>query len=78
MNIVLGVILILWGILILYSSIFKMKRKEDYEDDAKFGSSGYIEWESLFKLFNKIPYSLAKSFVLIIGTSFVIFGAWVI
>ncbi|MGM0842830.1 MAG: hypothetical protein ACQEWE_19005 [Bacillota bacterium] len=78
MNMVLGVILTLWGVLILYSSIFKMKRKKDYEDDTKFGSSGYIEWESLFKWFNKMPFSLAKSLVLIIGTSFVILGAWVI
>ena len=78
MNMVLGAILILWGVFILYSSIFKMKRKEDYEDDARLGSSGFIEWESLFKLINKIPYSLAKSFVVIIGTSFVILGAWVI
>lgn len=74
----MGAILILWGVLILNSSIFKMKRKEDYEDDARFGSSGFIEWESLFKLFNKIPYRLAKGFALIIGTSYVILGAWVI
>lgn len=78
MNILLGLMFILWGVLILYSSLWRMKSKEDYKDHTTFNSSGYIEWESLFKLVNMMPYRLAKSFVLVIGTSFVVLGAWMI
>ncbi|TGB03428.1 hypothetical protein [Halobacillus salinus] len=78
MDIFIGGILILWGIVLLFSSIFNMKRKEDVKDDGKLGSSGFIEWESLLKLFNKLPYPLAKILVVMIGTSFVALGAWVI
>ncbi|WP_206932078.1 hypothetical protein [Halobacillus kuroshimensis] len=55
-----------------------MERRKDYVDDGRLGSSGYLEWESLMKLLNKLPYRLAKSVVIIIGSGFILLGAWVI
>ncbi|WP_390216128.1 hypothetical protein [Halobacillus campisalis] len=78
MNIVLGVLLTLWGSLILYSSLFRKNRSDNYKDNSKIGASGYIEWEFLFKLFNKLPYGMAKSLVVMIGASFIAAGAWIV
>ncbi|MCF6137750.1 hypothetical protein [Pseudalkalibacillus berkeleyi] len=77
MNIVIGGLLILWGCLVLYSSIFRMN-KEAFENDAPIGATGYIEWEFLFKHFNKFPYNLIKTIVILIGTSIIALGTWVI
>lgn len=77
MVLILGAVLILWGVFILYASIFKMKEQKDYVDDTRLGSSGYMEWESLMKLLNKLPYPLAKSVVMTIGSGFILLGAWV-
>ncbi|MYL39162.1 hypothetical protein [Halobacillus litoralis] len=46
-------------------------------DDGRVGSSGYLEWESLMKLLNKLPYPLAKTVVMTIGSGFILLGAWV-
>ncbi|WP_027953786.1 MULTISPECIES: hypothetical protein [Halobacillus] len=78
MDLILGAVLILWGVFILYASIFKMKGQMDYVDDTRLGSSGYLEWESVVKLLNKLPYPLAKSVVMTIGSGFILLGAWVI
>ena len=70
MAIVIGLMLILWGTFILFSSLFRMKRK-DYKD---LGISGFIEWDLLFKLLGKFPPIVYKSFVLLIGIAFIVLG----
>lgn len=69
----IGVLLILWGILILYSSLFKMKQ-EDYKDEGVIGVSGYIELEFLFSLLSRLPSGVIKGFTLLIGISFIALG----
>ncbi len=71
---VFGAILILWGVLILNSSVFKMKRKEDYEDDARFVQALYRVKVFLNCL---IKSRIAQRFSLIIYFIRYI-GAWVI
>ncbi|WP_394173306.1 hypothetical protein [Guptibacillus hwajinpoensis] len=78
MKLIIGGLLILWGLIILYFSLFKMKQEEDYRDRSSVGISGFLEWELLMKVINKVPYGFAKSFVLIIGASFIVTGAFVI
>ncbi|HHW39232.1 MAG TPA: hypothetical protein GXX18_18760 [Bacillales bacterium] len=68
-----GAFLILWGISILYSSLFKMK-KEDYKDKGVFGVSGYIELEFLFSLLHKLPLGVIKGLIVLIGISFIGLG----
>ncbi|WP_416150272.1 hypothetical protein ACM26V_04605 [Salipaludibacillus sp. HK11] len=48
MNIVIGALLIFWGVMVLYSSLLRMK-KDDYKDKGVIGVIGYIELEFLFK-----------------------------
>lgn len=73
MAIFIGVLLILWGILVLYSSLFKMKQM-DYKDKGVIGVSGYIEFEFLFRLLSRLPSGVIKGFTLLIGIAFVVFG----
>lgn len=69
-----GIVLMLWGIIIVYSALFKMKTT-DYKDDSRVGASGFIELEIISKSFNKIPAGLAKGIVTVIGFAFVVGGA---
>lgn len=78
MKLILGGLLIIWGALVLYASLFKMNRTEDYKDKATVGANGYIEWDLLFKVVNRLPIGLAKSFILILGVSFIVLGALII
>ncbi|GAA0321230.1 hypothetical protein GCM10008967_09710 [Bacillus carboniphilus] len=73
MNIFLGVLLIVWGSMVLYSSLFNLKNKE-YKDKGVLGVSGYIELEFLLKLLNKLPLALVKAVIVIIGLTFIITG----
>ena len=74
MALLIGIILILWGAFILFSSLFRMKSK-DYKD---LGISGFIEWDLLFKLFSKFPPRVYKSFVILIGVAFIVLGIFII
>jgi len=76
-NIAIGALLILWGVMVLYSSLFKMK-KEDYKDKGVSGVSGYIELEFLFKFLNRLPLGVVKSFIILIGVSFITSGIVII
>jgi len=76
-NIAIGALLILWGVMVLYSSLFKMK-KEDYKDKGVFGVSGFIELEFLFKFLNRLPLGVVKGFVILIGVSFITSGIVII
>lgn len=69
----IGGLLILWGILVLYSSLFKMKQ-EDYVNKGAIGVSGFIEFEFLFRLLSRLPSGVIKGFTLLIGMAFVAFG----
>ncbi|WLV24207.1 hypothetical protein QR721_11255 [Aciduricibacillus chroicocephali] len=69
----LGIALILWGIFILFSVLFKMKNP-DYKDDGTIGTSGFIELELVSKTFNRLPAGLAKGIVIVTGISFVVLG----
>ncbi|MCE7792170.1 hypothetical protein K8O68_06995 [Salipaludibacillus sp. CUR1] len=77
MNIAIGALLILWGVIVLYSSLFRMK-KEDYKDKGVIGVSGYIELEFLFKFLNRLPLGMVKGFIILIGVSFITFGIVII
>jgi len=76
-NIAIGALLILWGVMVLYSSLFKMK-KEDYKDKSVIGVSGYIELEFLFKFLNRLPLGVVKSFIILVGVSFITSGIVII
>lgn len=72
-----GGLFILWGILILYSALFR--KRVDYKDDDRIGASGFIEFELLSKfLFNRIPLCVAKSIIALIGISFMALGTIII
>ena len=73
----IGLLFILWGILVLYSSFFKMKKGE-YRDKDPIGVSGYVEFEFLFKLLSRLPYGVVKGFTLFIGVLFVTLGTFII
>lgn len=73
----IGVLFIFWGILVLYSSLFKMK-KGDYKDKGAIGVSGYVEFEFLFRLLSRLPSGVIKGFTLLIGFAFVTFGTVII
>ncbi|WP_078380725.1 hypothetical protein [Sutcliffiella halmapala] len=73
MSIFIGVLLIFWGSLVLYSSLFKMKQS-NYKDNGVIGVSGYIEFEFLLKLLSRLPSGVIKAFTLFIGITFVTFG----
>lgn len=69
----IGGLFIFWGVLVLYSLLFKMK-KRDYKDKGTIGVSGYIEFEFLFRLLSRLPSGVIKGFTLLIGIAFVAFG----
>ncbi len=75
--IIFGGLLIIWGALVLYASLFKIKKK-DLKGNAPLGSSGYIEWEFLFRILNRLPYGVMKLVVISIGASFIVIGSWMI
>ncbi|MFE3892916.1 hypothetical protein ACFX4Y_25045 [Priestia sp. YIM B13446] len=64
---------LVWGIIIFYSSLFKMK-KNDYKSESPIGVSGYIELEVLIKLWNRFPMRIAKTLTILTGCSFITFG----
>jgi hypothetical protein len=76
-NIAIGALLILWGVMVLYSSLFRMI-KEDYKDKGVIGVSGYIELEFLFKFLKRLPLGIVKGFIILIGVSFITFGIIII
>ncbi|UOQ93115.1 hypothetical protein MUO14_22435 [Halobacillus shinanisalinarum] len=77
MTVFIGALLILWGVFILYSSSLRMK-KEEFKDKGVIGASGYIEMEFLFRLLSRVPYGVIKGFVLLIGTSFITLGTYIL
>lgn len=72
-----GILCIIWGIFILFNSIFKLK-KEDYKEkyDVTGGdwSIGSLLLEILFFIMRFLPWWFVKSFVIIIGIAFVYLG----
>ncbi|MFP7486245.1 hypothetical protein SFC65_18965 [Priestia filamentosa] len=75
LKVVLCGLLILWGAFISYSAIFRMKKK-DFSDDSRLGSSGYLEWEILSKLSNKLPHNIIKGTIIMMGATFMVLGSW--
>jgi len=73
----IGILAITWGIFILYSSLFKMEKK-DYKNQSPIGVSGYFEFEFLFRLLSKSPWRIIKSLTILIGLSFVTVGTTII
>ncbi|MBK0295441.1 hypothetical protein JGU65_27505 [Bacillus sp. T_4] len=73
MKLILGIILILWGTIIVYSSFFRFNKK-NYKNNVPIGTSGYIEMEFLFKIFNKLPWAIVRFFIVFIGIAFVTIG----
>jgi uncharacterized membrane protein HdeD (DUF308 family) len=73
----IGLLLILWGVFILYSAFFRMT-KEDYKDKGVLGVSGYIEFEVLFRLLSKLPTGLIKVIVILIGFALIVLGIVII
>jgi uncharacterized membrane protein len=69
----LGLILILWGIFILFSSLFRMK-EGDYKDKSLLGVSGLIEFELLLRLLTRYSSSVIKVFVILFGISCIVLG----
>ena len=69
----IGILAITWGIFVLFSSLFKMKKK-DYKSQIPIGVSGYFEFEFLFRLLSKSPWRLIKGLTILIGLSFVTVG----
>ncbi|MFD2626797.1 hypothetical protein [Salibacterium salarium] len=48
----IGLLLVLWGVILLYVSLYKGKTTTE-KDEGIVGVSGFIEWEFLFKLLHK-------------------------
>jgi uncharacterized membrane protein HdeD (DUF308 family) len=69
----IGILAIIWGTFILYSSLFRMK-KRDYKNQSPIGVSGYFEFEFLFRLLSKSPWRLIKGLTILIGLSLVTVG----
>ncbi|MDQ0483951.1 hypothetical protein QO000_002935 [Alkalihalobacillus hemicentroti] len=59
MKLIIGGLLILWGLIILYFSLFKMKQ-EDYRDRSSVGISGFLAWELLMKVINRFHMVLQR------------------
>ncbi|UOQ45491.1 hypothetical protein MUN89_05970 [Halobacillus salinarum] len=78
MELLIGGLFIVWGAMIVYAALFRLKKKDDYKDDIPFGARGDMEWELLCKVFNSFPYGLIKSVVILMGISFIIIGVTVI
>ncbi|MDY0406943.1 hypothetical protein P5G51_017775 [Virgibacillus sp. 179-BFC.A HS] len=77
MSIFLGCLFIIWGVIIIFSSLIKLREK-DYKDKGPLGGSGFIEWEFLFRILNGVPYWIVKGIVLFIGLLFIVFGVYII
>lgn len=72
-TLLLGVIIILWGLFVLYFSIFKLKRG-NYKEKSPVGESAFIEMEFVFRLISRLPWGLIKGFVVVVGISLVACG----
>ena len=77
MTVFIGGLLFLWGGLIIYSALFKMK-KTDYKDDSRIGASGLIELEFLSKLLNKLPLGVVRGIIISVGLSFATLGVFIL
>jgi len=78
MNLFFSVLCILWGSLVLFNSIYKLKR-ENFKEKFNFGGAGDGSVESsffeiLFSLVTFFPWWVVKGFVLVVGLAFVILG----
>jgi hypothetical protein len=74
---IVGWSLIFWGMFVTYSSIFCLQKK-DFYDDNPLGRSGYIEWEVLMKFMNRLPHPFVKVAVVIIGSSLIVLGTFIL
>lgn len=72
-TLLLGIIIILWGLFVLYFSIYRLK-KVDYKEKGPIGESAFIEMEFVFRLISRLPWQLVKEFVVVVGISFVACG----
>jgi hypothetical protein len=78
MKLFFSVLCILWGIVIIFNSIFKLK-KENFKEKLHFlgAGDGSVEssiFEILFSLVTFFPWWIVKGFVIIVGIAFVILG----
>jgi hypothetical protein len=78
MNLFFSVLCILWGIVVIFNSIFKLKR-ENFKEKFDFwgagdGSAESSIFEILFSLVTFFPWWIVKGFVIIVGLAFVIIG----
>ncbi|MFC0523413.1 hypothetical protein ACFFGV_07430 [Pontibacillus salicampi] len=72
MFIILGIVITLWGLGILYSVFFKMKKK-DYSNKTD-SSEVFEEIGAMFYLLKIFPWPVVKAVIIVIGFSFVISG----
>ena len=78
MDLLLSVPCIVWGIVILFNSIFKLK-KENFKEKFDFIGVGDSSVQSdfleiLFSLISFFPWWIVKGFVIIVGIGFVFLG----
>ncbi|MGF6949033.1 hypothetical protein QF028_001538 [Neobacillus sp. B4I6] len=78
MSLFFGILCVLWGIFILFNSIFKLKKenyKEKYFIAGGDGSYGSLLLEILFFfLLRFLPWWFVKGFVIMTGITFVFLG----
>lgn len=78
LSLLIGILSILWGVVILFNTIFKLP-KENFKEKFHFISAGdgSIQsdlWEILFSLISFFPWWFVKGFVIIVGIAFVFLG----
>lgn len=74
----IGGFFLLWGVLVVYSSLFRMK-EEDFKSKSRIGASGYIELELLVRWLScRLPLKIVKSSVLLIGVSLIGAGSFIL
>ena len=67
-----GILLITWGLLVLYAVFFKM-RAIDFKDNGVNGS-GDMETEIAFSLLRKLPWKIVKAVVLLFAIACIAVG----
>jgi hypothetical protein len=77
MNFVLAILLIVWGGVILFRSIIKLK-KEDFKEKRKYEAASGLMIEILVSLVDLLPWWIVKGFVILLGIAFIILGLMIL
>lgn len=73
-SLIISTLLILWGIIIIVSSVFSTNKKSN----SVIGSSGYIEFELLMAYLEQRSSNTIKKMKLFFGILFILLGIWII